>query len=214
MLENGKNILNKLIGGIEEKTAPLREKVKEVASNVSGWFKEKLDIHSPSGVFEDIAKFTFQGYINGADAQKSAVRNTMVQVAQSAISAFDGSDRDFNSIGTNMISSPDKAVNAQKTVMANQMKGMVAVIKDAFGGLDSDFSRIGSNIMNSFMNAMSGFGNSIRSMASGIGNMFSNALSGAINFVMPSFGGQSYSYSVPAYEPVGALPDMQMRSGG
>ena len=29
MLENGKNILNKLIGGIEEKTAPLREKVKE-----------------------------------------------------------------------------------------------------------------------------------------------------------------------------------------
>lgn len=206
----GKNIISGLINGITEMAGNLRDKVIEIAGNVSDWFKEKLGIHSPSTVFHKLAEYTFQGFINGADGKKESIASKMVDIAKSTIAPFEGMDKTFNTMGTGMMSEMDKAIYAQRSVIAKQMKGIVEVMKQSFSDLPNIFNRIGVNMMNSLLNGINGLSNSIRGIASNIGNVFSNAFNGSIRISMPSFGG----YSLPGFASGGVIQNHMLAEIG
>ncbi|NYS80148.1 hypothetical protein HZS80_21010 [Halomonas glaciei] len=75
----GSMIVDGLIGGITGKFGELRDSVTGMASSVTGWFKDVLDINSPSRVFAEFGGNITQGLSGGieddVDSPLKQVRN-------------------------------------------------------------------------------------------------------------------------------------------
>lgn len=63
--EFGANIIQGLINGFKSRFPNAAKAIGEIADGVTGWFKEKLGIHSPSRVFAQLGGFTMQGLEQG-----------------------------------------------------------------------------------------------------------------------------------------------------
>lgn len=59
--EFGGNIINGLVNGIRNRWEAAKASVSELGSNISGWFADKLGIHSPSRVFMGFGDNIVQG---------------------------------------------------------------------------------------------------------------------------------------------------------
>ncbi|RUR46215.1 phage tail tape measure protein [Vreelandella populi] len=84
----GSMIVDGIIGGITGKLGDLRESITGAASSAVGWFKDRLDIHSPSRVFAQLGGYTMQGLANGieddADSPLKQVRSMANRVRDAA----------------------------------------------------------------------------------------------------------------------------------
>lgn len=65
--EIGRNLVDGLIKGITSAALPLPGLVGGLADTITGAFKDKLQIHSPSRVFEGFGENTVEGYAQGVD---------------------------------------------------------------------------------------------------------------------------------------------------
>lgn len=63
--ELGGMLLDGLVSGITNRLGAVKDAVMNAGSSVIGWFKEKLDIHSPSRVFATLGEYTMQGLAVG-----------------------------------------------------------------------------------------------------------------------------------------------------
>lgn len=61
----GGALVDGMIAGIDEKWQVLKDKIGSTAGAVTGWFKEKLGINSPSRVFAELGGHTMDGYQQG-----------------------------------------------------------------------------------------------------------------------------------------------------
>ncbi|MBB3185780.1 Sec-independent protein translocase protein TatA [Halomonas fontilapidosi] len=61
----GGALVDGMIAGIDEKWQVLKDKIGSTAGAVTGWFKEKLGIASPSKVFAELGGHTMDGYQQG-----------------------------------------------------------------------------------------------------------------------------------------------------
>lgn len=78
LIEIGKNIIQGLINGIEEKANAVVEKVKSIAGSIKKSIKNALGIHSPSRWMRDmVGKNIVQGIIVGLDDQQSKLDQAM-----------------------------------------------------------------------------------------------------------------------------------------
>src|SRR5450830_176233 len=66
----GVMILRGLVSGITSAMGSVKDAVVGAGTSVIAWFKEKLDIHSPSRVFAELGEFTMQGLAQGLDQGK------------------------------------------------------------------------------------------------------------------------------------------------
>lgn len=167
---HGKNIISGLTSGIGSMASALKSKIQETAGNVENWFREKLGIHSPSTVFRSLGEYSLEGYSEGLSEGSSLVKNQMNDILVSALKPFDGAGRQFNSIGSEMVSELDSGVNEQVSVV-NEMMGQMAdmmkeafssvadMTKDVFGKIDS--SSIAKNLMDGIANGISGSASSV-----------------------------------------------------
>ncbi|WP_447555681.1 phage tail tape measure protein [Vreelandella sp. EE22] len=84
----GSMIVDGIIGGITGKLGDLRNSITGAASSAVGWFKERLDINSPSRVFAQLGGFTMQGLANGieddADSPLKQVRSVATNLRNAA----------------------------------------------------------------------------------------------------------------------------------
>lgn len=63
----GSMIVDGIINGISAKLGELRDSITGMASNAMGWFRDVLDIHSPSRVFTQYGGFITEGLANGIE---------------------------------------------------------------------------------------------------------------------------------------------------
>lgn len=63
----GGMLIDGLLSGITEKYNLVKDKIGEIADGLTGWFKEKLSIHSPSRVFAELGGFTMAGLTQGLE---------------------------------------------------------------------------------------------------------------------------------------------------
>ena len=63
----GSMIVDGIINGITAKLGELRDSITGMASNAMGWFRDVLDIHSPSRVFTQYGGFITEGLANGIE---------------------------------------------------------------------------------------------------------------------------------------------------
>ena len=74
MLEVGINLIDGIWEGIKSRGAKFKDDVKSwITEHIPGWMKSVLDIHSPSGVTEEIGGQTADGLIQGMDQKSGEV---------------------------------------------------------------------------------------------------------------------------------------------
>ena len=81
----GQYIMDGLIQGIKNKISAVTNVISGVASTIKKVFTGDLDIHSPSGVFEDYGKFTDQGYALGIKDNLGVVDRAMDALSDSVM---------------------------------------------------------------------------------------------------------------------------------
>ncbi|WP_417255364.1 phage tail length tape measure family protein [Celeribacter halophilus] len=175
------NVVEGFVQGFKDKVAAAKASVTEFGDNVSGWFKDKLGINSPSKVFEGFGVNLVEGLVIGVQdaaplAQKavSALGESLAQIASST----------GQSISQGFASSLAQGdlVGGVKGVFSNYMSGatqsFTSVLSDAFTG--GGFASIGTSLSTAWSgvtSAVSGISwGSASSIFSGIGAAASAAL--------------------------------------
>ncbi|SPJ35241.1 phage tail tape measure protein [Kushneria phyllosphaerae] len=77
----GGTIIDGLIGGLFGKLGELKNSVVGIADSVTGWFKDKLDIHSPSRVFAALGGHTVDGLTLGLERQRDDPAKSVTDIA-------------------------------------------------------------------------------------------------------------------------------------
>lgn len=72
-----KNVIHGFRNGINSFYRDCEDAVKSWASKVTDWFKEKLDINSPSKVFEQFGLYTVQGFNKGIDTAGESTKKAV-----------------------------------------------------------------------------------------------------------------------------------------
>ena len=72
-----KNVIHGFRDGINSFYRDCEDAVKSWASKVTDWFKEKLDINSPSKVFEQFGLYTVQGFNKGIDTAGESTKKAV-----------------------------------------------------------------------------------------------------------------------------------------
>ena len=79
----GGQLMQGLIGGLLGGMKAVRDTITSVGSQVVGWFKAKLGIHSPSRVFAQLGDYTMQGLAGGLERSRSLPMRSLTAVAGS-----------------------------------------------------------------------------------------------------------------------------------
>lgn len=78
LFEIGKNIIDGLINGIQEKFGNLKKKVSDIAGTITGGLKNLLNIHSPSRLMRDlIGKNVVLGIVEGIDETSPKLKKSL-----------------------------------------------------------------------------------------------------------------------------------------
>lgn len=86
--ELGSNTIHGLIDGILSMDSAIEDTISSLGSNVIGWFKEKLGIHSPSLVFHGLGGFIVEGLNNGISDNADHPVNRIKSLAEQMTGAF------------------------------------------------------------------------------------------------------------------------------
>ncbi|MBB6153715.1 TP901 family phage tail tape measure protein [Pseudomonas sp. JAI115] len=83
----GGMIIDGLVNGITQKFGSLKETMSQLGDSATGWFKEKLGIHSPSRVFAELGGFTMEGLTQGLDDGAKGPLSSMGRMTQQLTAA-------------------------------------------------------------------------------------------------------------------------------
>lgn len=83
----GADILKGLVVGVTSQLGAVREAIMGAGEAVTGWFKEKLGIHSPSRVFAELGGWTMAGLDQGLAAAQDGPLKTVAQTAKQLATA-------------------------------------------------------------------------------------------------------------------------------
>lgn len=170
MGSHGKNIISGLCKGITDEEYALRGITEKTASNVTGWFKEKLGIHSPSTVFRSLGEYSLEGYSEGLSDGSKLVNSKMSDIVKSSLEPFEGLESQFNEVGSEMVNKLDNGVNSQLSTVKDMMLSMADLMKKAFSDVANmtkevfskiDSSSIAKNLMDGIADGISGNASSV-----------------------------------------------------
>ena len=88
MAQIGADMINGIITGISSRLDALKATVVGAASSAASWFRQKLDINSPSRVFALMGRQSLQGYEQGMLAQQGGTRGAMGELVDRLLNAF------------------------------------------------------------------------------------------------------------------------------
>lgn len=85
--ELGAQMIQGLADGIANSLSVAKQAITGAGDAVIGWFKEKLDIHSPSRVFAELGGFTMAGLAQGLEAGQNAPMAAITEMGRQINSA-------------------------------------------------------------------------------------------------------------------------------
>lgn len=108
--EFGNMIVRGLVNGLLAGAGQVKDAITSIGGSTIAWFKEKLDIHSPSRVFAELGGFTMAGLSQGLAGGKDDVLKQIASTAQGIASA--GADLLGRNAGIRFDSRPPIAASA------------------------------------------------------------------------------------------------------
>ncbi len=85
--EFGSMIVNGLISGLTAGLSRVKTAINNIGDSTISWFKEKLDIHSPSRVFADLGGFTIAGLTQGLEGGKKGPLDALTSMIKQLTAA-------------------------------------------------------------------------------------------------------------------------------
>ncbi|AZD34652.1 Phage tail length tape-measure protein [Pseudomonas chlororaphis subsp. aurantiaca] len=85
--EFGNMIVNGLVSGLYAGLGQIKNAVTSIGDSTINWFKEKLDIHSPSRVFAELGGFTMQGLALGLEGGAKGPLTAMTNMGKQLTAA-------------------------------------------------------------------------------------------------------------------------------
>lgn len=98
--EIGSNVVDGVIGGVEEKTFDAQEAMGTFADKLKSKVTEVLGIHSPSTVFNEYAKFTLDGYILGIEENTPRVEESLLALYEVITEGYNTFNEEFTELYT------------------------------------------------------------------------------------------------------------------
>jgi len=90
--EFGNMIINGLVNGLYAGLGQIKSAINNIGDSTIAWFKEKLDIHSPSRVFAQLGNFTMdglaQGLVEGGKGPLNAISQLSKQLTATGVLAI------------------------------------------------------------------------------------------------------------------------------
>lgn len=78
----GGMLIDGLVNGLKASIGKLRNVMGDIGDSTIGWFKDKLDINSPSRVFAELGGFTMEGLAQGLERNQRQPVGVLSEVAQ------------------------------------------------------------------------------------------------------------------------------------
>ncbi|MFW3588058.1 tape measure protein [Vagococcus fluvialis] len=88
-LSLGTDIIKGVIKGISDMAGAVKDAVGKVTDGIKGWFKEKLDIHSPSRVMAKISQWIPIGVAKGISDKAGTVKNAVQNMGSVVSKTFE-----------------------------------------------------------------------------------------------------------------------------
>lgn len=88
----GKNVVDGIVGGITGAAKSAKDAVTGMAGNVAGWFKDKLNIKSPSRVMAKIARWVPAGVAVGVEKGAPLVEDAMTSLTKTMTQTVESAD--------------------------------------------------------------------------------------------------------------------------
>lgn len=134
--EVGKNVIDGIVNGLKNGLGSIASAAKEVAQNALNSMKARLDIHSPSGVFEDeVGEMIPLGVASGVEKKFGSVTAAMKSLSRATIGAFDAdfgtSTNSYNSGTFDLYEFADYLINA----ILQMNKEQVEALKEGISGM-------------------------------------------------------------------------------
>nr|WP_258394850.1 phage tail tape measure protein [Pseudomonas fluorescens] len=85
--EFGNMIVNGLVNGLFAGLGQIKGAITSIGDSTIGWFKEKLDIHSPSRVFAELGGFTMAGLTLGLEGGAKGPLNAIARMGKQLTAA-------------------------------------------------------------------------------------------------------------------------------
>ena len=110
--------------------------------------KDYLDIHSPSGVFEDIGRNTIRGFTAGAEAQKGSLFSKFRSIANSVISTtksilgIHSPSKVFKEIGSDTMEGYANGVTDNTGMVIDAAENATAGVIEAFSDVKTNMSEV------------------------------------------------------------------------
>ena len=98
--EIGSNVVDGVIGGVEEKTFDAQEAMGKFADKLKSKVTDVLGIHSPSTVFNEYAKYTIDGYILGIEENTPRVEESLLALYEVIIEGYTAFNEEFTELYT------------------------------------------------------------------------------------------------------------------
>lgn len=162
----GKNLIQGLKQGIQNAWTNLLNNISTWVNSFVQGFKDGWDIHSPSGVFEEIGGFLIQGLLNGATALFGKVTEKFTHLSDSVKEIFTGLKDKAKTTWGNM-----------KTNISNTATNVKDKVTGAWSNLQGNMTNTSGNIKNNVSNTwgaiqsrVTSTGSKIKSSASTLWN--------------------------------------------
>ena len=138
MKEAGKNIVEGLWGGLEEKWESLKTWIGDLIGKWIDYVKALFGIHSPSTVFADIGKNLIEGLINGITGLWDKLKTKVTSLLDNLKTTV---QTKFTETKDKVLSLIDSLKNGLKTKLENVWGSFKSFINKILGGVESMINR-------------------------------------------------------------------------
>ena len=193
----GEGVPTGVVNGINKELSKVKDASQKMAKEgVDDPFKETLDIHSPSGVFEDHGEETGQGLANGLLAKMAIVKEAMLKIALTCVETLreNAEISTFEETGMQMGEALANGLNAMLPVVQAAAASLIAAAQkaaDAVRGMPTPGAG-GATAGNtaSGINSMTGMGGALSTTTNSINNT-TNTNVGGISITVNAAEGQN-----------------------
>jgi len=165
-IDAANNINKGITSGINKGINAISNSIDKMTGTIVGRFKSNLGIHSPSKVFMSLAGYCVAGYVEGINAAKPEINESIKSLTDGIVTAVQENDKKFNEAGT-------KAGNAfidQMTKIFDSGKNKVADKATETGTLS------GNNVISALANAAKGIIETSFNIGQSAGRSFAAAM--------------------------------------
>lgn len=169
-------MIDGLVGGIMAGVGSVADSVKNLGKNALNGLKSFLGIHSPSREFENLGRYTSEGFAQGVKGNEGRVTSTVSEMSRKMLTTLNSSAPNFKKAGSALMVSFISGVKSQDVNVTSTFTKMISDWLTAVKKKTTEFQIVGQQSMTQFVAG-------IKSNDKLVNSAFVQAVSGALTSI-------------------------------